>query len=71
MDRRKFSNRLRDLIVEKNISQSAAAIEMGLEQGSLSHYVNGKVEPRATALCVMADYFEVSTDYLLGRSDRR
>lgn len=53
---------------EKNISQKKAAIDLGVSQGLLSHYEKGKRECGLAFLVKAADYYNVSCDYLLGRS---
>lgn len=42
---------------------------MGLHPDMLRRYERGESEPLPDALCLMADYYGVSTDYLLGRTD--
>ncbi len=53
---------------ERHISQKAAAADLGVAQALLSHYEKGKREPGLDFLVRVADYYGVSTDYLLGRS---
>ncbi|MBQ9484324.1 MAG: helix-turn-helix transcriptional regulator [Ruminiclostridium sp.] len=53
---------------ERHISQKAAAADLGVAQALLSHYEKGKREPGLDFLVRVADYYNVSTDYLLGRS---
>lgn len=53
---------------ERNISQKQAAEDLGVAQALLSHYENGKRECGLDFLVKAADYYEVSADYLLGRS---
>jgi transcriptional regulator with XRE-family HTH domain len=53
---------------ERHISQKAAAADLGIAQALLSHYEKGKREPGLEFLVRVADYYNVSTDYLLGRS---
>lgn len=66
----KFSDRLSFLVLcksnKESISMSQIAEGIGIEKGSLSKYMNGQAEPGITALCKIADYFNVSTDFLLG-----
>ena len=53
---------------EKHISQKQAAEDLGIAQALLSHYEKGKRECGLEFLVRAADYYNVSTDYLLGRS---
>lgn len=53
---------------ERHISQKDAAAALGVAQALLSHYEKGKRECGLEFLVKAADYYNVSTDYLLGRS---
>ena len=53
---------------ERHISQKKAAADLGIAQALLSHYEKGKRECGLDFLVRAADYYNVSTDYLLGRS---
>lgn len=53
---------------ERHISQKAAAADLGVAQALLSHYEKGKRECGLDFLVRVADYYGVTTDYLLGRS---
>jgi transcriptional regulator with XRE-family HTH domain len=66
-----FADRLQDLIAEsgKTINELSSPDEIGISSGSLSKYQNDVAEPGITALVKLADYFNVSFDYLLGKSD--
>ena len=67
---RTFPETLSALRRERNISQRSAAADLGISQALLSHYENGAREPGLGFVCRACDYYEVSADYLLGRSDR-
>ena len=67
---RSFPEILSALRREKNISQRTAAKDLGISQALLSHYENGAREPGLGFVCRACDYYGVSADYLLGRSDR-
>ncbi|MCL2020273.1 MAG: helix-turn-helix domain-containing protein [Oscillospiraceae bacterium] len=56
---------------EKHISQKQAAEDLGIAQALLSHYEKGKRECGLDFLVRAADYYNVSTDYILGRSPVR
>ncbi|MCL2755384.1 MAG: helix-turn-helix transcriptional regulator, partial [Oscillospiraceae bacterium] len=53
---------------ERKISQKKAAQDLGIAQALLSHYERGKRECGLAFLVKAADYYGVSTDYLLGRT---
>lgn len=53
---------------ERRLSQKQAAADLGVAQALLSHYEKGKRECGLEFLVKAADYYNVSTDYLLGRS---
>lgn len=56
---------------ERGLSQKQAALELGVSQALLSHYEKGIRECGLDFLCRIADYYNVSCDYLLGRSADR
>lgn len=62
----KFSETLRSLIEDKHMTQKEIASSVGIAQNTLSSYINGKRQPDLQMLCLLAAYFDVSTDYLLG-----
>lgn len=64
-----FSILLKELRLEKAISQAKLAEILGLTQDSISLWEKGKSLPATPYLIKLADFFGVSTDYLLGRSD--
>ncbi len=68
-DRNVFGERLRALRGEKNIGQDRLAKELGLSNASISYWETGKQEPCASAIFKLANYFDVSADYLLGMID--
>ena len=61
--------RLKELRTAKNISQVRLAIELDINQNSVSRYENGEREADYKTLLAIADYFQVSLDYLFGRTD--
>ena len=66
---RSFPETLSALRRERNINQRTAAAELGISQALLSHYENGAREPGLSFVCRACDYYGVSADYLLGRSE--
>ena len=65
----KFAERLKELRLEKGITQDKLAAETGLSQAALANWENGRRSPTAAAVIVLAKYFNVTTDYLLGVTD--
>ena len=65
-----FSSALSQLRREHNLSQRQAAAELGISQALLSHYENGLREPRLDFVVRVCDYYGVSADYVLGRTDK-
>ncbi len=61
--------RLKELRVKRGISQLKLAMDTGLNQNSVSRYESGAREADYATLIRLADYFDVSIDYLLGRTD--
>ena len=57
------------LIQIKGVTPYSVAKETGISQGLMSHYKCGNKVPTADNLVKIADYLDVSTDYLLGRTD--
>ena len=54
---------------ERGLTQQQAAEALALQKQAWQRYESGKVIPSATVIINLADFFNVSTDYLLGRSD--
>jgi len=65
-----FGKRLAELRNKQGISQYELAERLKLTRAQLANYEQGKREPGFETFLTLANYFEVSTDYLLGRSDR-
>lgn len=61
--------RLKQMRKEKGISQLKLAIELNTNQNTISRYETGEREPGINELIRIADYFNVSIDYLLERTD--
>ena len=68
---RSFARTISLLRREKGISQKAAAAELGVSQALLSHYENGIRECSLEFVVRLADYYQVSAGYLLGRTTQR
>lgn len=61
--------RLRELLRERKITQSKLSTDVGILNQSISQYLDGSVTPPLEKLIRLADYFDVSIDYLLGRTE--
>lgn len=66
-----FGQRLIDLREEKGIFQKELAVHLNVSPSTISNYENDVHFPDIEILCKLADYFQVSTDYLLARTDYR
>lgn len=65
-DAMKFSDKLRNLIEERNLTQKKVANDLNIAPSTMGGYVQGSSEPDFDTLRRIAEYFNVSTDYLLG-----
>ena len=61
--------RLKEIRKSKGISQIKLAMYLNTSQNTISRYETGEREPGINELIKIADYFNVSVDYLLGRTD--
>jgi len=66
-----FSMQLRKLRALKKVTQKQVAEATGLSERGYQSYELGEKEPSLGNIVKLADFFEVSTDYLLGRTDKR
>lgn len=61
--------RLKELREKRGVSQLKMAMDLGMNQNSISRYETGVREADYKTLIAFADYFDVSIDYLLERTD--
>lgn len=61
--------RLKELRLQRGMSQLRLAMELNMNQNSIGRYETGEREADYATLIKFADYFNVSVDYLLGRTD--
>ena len=61
--------RLKELRLKRGITQLKLALDLNMNQNSISRYETGQREADYKTLIAFADYFNVSIDYLLGRTD--
>jgi len=66
-----FKNRLKTLRIEKKITQNELAEELNYSRSTISQYEGGFREPSLNFLVDIADFFNVSLDYLLGKTNVR
>ena len=66
-----FATRLKKLREEKNISQQELAEVVGTTNKAVSTWEQGTKVPRQPRIKKLADYFNVSVDYLLGRTEMK
>lgn len=64
-----FAANLRGLITQKGTTITALAKVLGISRQAVSQYADGTGQPNVDKLAMIADYFGVSADYLLGLSD--
>ena len=64
-----FSERLKELRIYRNLTQKEIADSIGMAPVAYQRYEYCTREPAYQKLIALADYFDVSLDYLVGRSD--
>lgn len=64
-------NRIKELRAEKNINQEVLAKLLGLEVAGVSKLETGRVPLKDDYIIKLSEYFQVSIDYLLGKTDVR
>jgi transcriptional regulator with XRE-family HTH domain len=64
-----FAERLKDLMEEYNLNQVRLAEKVGVRQNTISAWLLKKKEPCIVSLWLLADFFDVDIDYLVGRKD--
>ncbi|AIC96088.1 helix-turn-helix domain-containing protein [Shouchella lehensis] len=66
-----FQERLKSLKNESSTSYQELAEYLGISLRAVQHYASGARTPDLEGLIKIADFYEVSIDYLVGRSDER
>lgn len=64
-----IAKRLKQIRIEKKLSQNEVALGIGVDISSISYWESGRYEPKATYIYRLANFFNVSSDYLLGLED--
>lgn len=63
-----FENRLKELRVEKNLNMKQASIALGMPYTTYVSYEKNEREPNSEILVMLANFFDCSVDYLIGRT---
>ena len=63
--------RIRDLREDHDLKQKELAAYLSVDQSTYSDYENGRINVPVDMLIKIADYYKVSLDYLVGRSDSK
>ena len=66
-----YQNRLRDVREDKDLKQKELAELLKIHQTTYSDYERGNLNIPIATLHILADFYNVSTDYLLGRTNRK
>ena len=61
------AERIRELMKEHDINQVILAEKLGISQSAISNWLLKKKEPSIASLWLLADFFDVDIDYLIGR----
>ena len=64
-----ISNIIKELRIEKGISQAELAKQIKVSQKAIDYWERGVNEPKASYIIALADFFDVTADFLLGRKD--
>ncbi len=64
-----IAERIKELMKEQGLKQVQLAELIGVKQNTISAWVLGKKEPCISSLWLLADYFDVDIDYLIGRKN--
>ncbi len=66
---KKFAERLKELRIEKGLSIQALAKEVKIGSSSICRWENQQADVKGSQLIILAKFFKVSVDYLLGLED--
>ena len=66
-----FAERIKKLRLERGLTQEAVGEIIGVKRYAVYSYEKGRACPEMKSLVALADYFDVSMDYLAGRTDKR
>ena len=63
------NNRIKELRMERGLSQRALAEKTGIKQANISRWESGTVVPNVLDCWLLAEFFSTSIDYLVGKND--
>ena len=63
--------RIRDLREDRDLTQAQVGVAIGVPKRTYAYYESGQRMVPPHVLCALADFYDVSVDYLLGRSNKR
>ena len=66
-----FGTHLKSIRLSKNLTQKQLAINIGMTERGIQNYELAKRKPTYDMLLALADYFDISVDYLMGRTDKQ
>jgi len=64
-----FKDRLKELRIERGVTQEEVGKIVNTSKMAVSHWEKGDSEPSIAQLILLTEYFGVSTDYLIGKTD--
>lgn len=64
-----FANRLRELRLEKSMTLKQVSSSLNMPLMTYANYEQGKRQPSLETLSLLCDFYDVSADYLIGRTD--
>lgn len=64
-----IAQRIKELRTERGISQATLAKEIGVSQKAIDYWERHVNEPKASYIVLLADFFDVTADFLLGRKE--
>ena len=65
----KFSERLKELRIEQKVSQQELGKIVNSSKMAISHWESGHSEPSIAQLIILSDFFGVTVDYLIGKTE--
>lgn len=64
-DKKACGRRLKQLRIEKNVTQSEVATEVGISADTISKLEQGRRAPSASNICILASYYQTTTDFIV------
>lgn len=66
-----FHQRIKEIRKEIGLTQTYVSAETGISQSKLSKYESGELEPNIEQLGILAEFYNISIDYLLGNTPQK